>query len=310
MERRDFLRKGLSAAALGVIGTAAPGQARTAQSARAQPPRRFKLKYAPHFGMFEAHAGPDLVAQLRFAADEGFTAFEDNGMRGRSAALQEQIAREMARLGLEMGIFVANDRGLDTPILTSGDASLREAFLRDIRQSVEVAKRVNTKRATLVVGTTFHRLQHGYQFANVVEALKRAAEISEPSGLVLVAEPLNIYRDHPEFFVFSNHQMYALIKAVGSPSVKLLFDIYHTQVNEGNIIANIDRTWDEVAYVQSGDHPGRKEPGTGEINYRNIFRHLHQKGYTGIVGMEHGKSKPGKEGERAVIDAYAAADAF
>ena len=311
MQRRDFLRAGLSSAVAATVGSAsAPAQPRTAPSARAESKVRFKLKYAPHFGMFEAHAGPDLVDQLKFAADEGFTAFEDNEMRGRGVGVQERIARELGRLGLELGVFVANDNGLEFPILTSGDKFLREAFLHDIRQSVEVAKRVNTKRATLVVGRTFHRLQHGYQFANVVEALKRAAELCERSGLVLVAEPLNVYRDHPEFFVFSNHEMYALIKAVDSPSVKILFDVYHTQVNEGNIIPNIDLTWDEVAYVQTGDHPGRNEPGTGEINYRNVFRHLHQKGYTGIVGMEHGQSRPGKEGERAVIDAYVAADGF
>jgi hydroxypyruvate isomerase len=310
MERRDFLSAGLSAAAALVATTSAAGQTRTGPPPRAGRRSRFKLKYAPHFGMFEAHAGPDLVDQLKFAANEGFTAFEDNEMRGRGVGEQERIARAMARLGLQMGVFVANGNGLEFPILTSGDKFLREAFLYDIRQSVEVAKRVNTKRATLVVGTASHRLQHGYQTANVVDALKRAAEICEPSGLVLVAEPLNVYRDHPEFFVFSNHEMYALMKAVDSPSVKILFDVYHTQVNEGNIIPNIDLTWDEVAYVQTGDHPGRNEPGTGEINYRNVFRHLHQKGYAGIVGMEHGQSRPGKEGERAVIDAYVAADAF
>jgi len=311
MERRDFLRTALSSAAAGLIGTSsAPGQTRPAPSPQAGRRNRFKLKYAPHFGMFEAHAGPDLADQLKFAADEGFTAFEDNEMRHRGAGEQKRLAREMVRSGLQLGVFVANDNGLEFPILTSGDKFLREAFLHAIRQSVEVAKRVNTKRATLVVGTASERLQHGYQTANVVEALKRAAEICEPSGLVLVAEPLNVYRDHPGFFVFSNHEMYALMKAVDSPSVKILFDVYHTQINEGNIIPNIDLTWDEVAYVQTGDHPGRNEPGTGEINYRNVFRHLHEKGYTGIVGMEHGQSKPGKEGERAVIDAYVAADRF
>ena len=270
--------------------------------------------------MFKASAGnadgaksaAKLIDELKFCRDEGFTAFEDNGMRGRERDVQERLANEMARLGLEMGIFVANDRGLEkgTALLASGDKELREFFLSNIRETVEVAKRVNTKRVTLVVGNSFHRLQHGYQTANVIEALKRASALCEPSGLVMVAEPLNIYRDHPEFFVASNHQMYALMKAVASPSCKILFDVYHTQVNEGNIIPNMDQCWDEVAYIQTGDHPGRKEPTTGEINYRNVFRHIHAKGYTGILGMEHGNSKPGREGERAVIDAYAASDDF
>ena len=86
--------------------------------------------------------------------------------------------------------------------------------------------------------------------------------------------------------------------------------MYHQQITEGNIIPNIDLAWSEVAYFQAGDNPGRKEPTTGEMNYRTIFRHIHSKGFTGVVGMEHGNSKPGKEGELAVIAAYASADSF
>jgi hydroxypyruvate isomerase len=98
---------------------------------------------------------------------------------------------------------------------------------------------------------------------------------------------------------------------VASPSCKILYDIYHQQITEGNLIPNINRAWDEIAYFQVGDNPGRNEPGTGEINYRNVFRHIHGKGFTGVVGMEHGNSiRQSREGERAVIDAYVAADAF
>ena len=324
MKRRNFLVTSVIPGMAALLSANAPSaHGQTAVSKQSAPRKgRFKLKYAPHFGMFKEHAGytgnpndagvSKLIDELKFCADEGFTAFEDNSMRGRSKEVQEQVAREMARLGMEMGIFVANDRGLEknVALLTSGDESLREGFLKDIRESVEVAKRVNTKHVTLVVGNAFHRLQHGYQTANVIETLKRASEICEPSGLVMVGEPLNIYRDHPEFFVSSNNQMYALMKAVGSPSCKILYDIYHTQVNEGNIIPNMDACWDEVAYIQTGDHPGRKEPTTGEINYKNVFRHIYGKGYKGILGMEHGNSKPGRGGEQAVIDAYAASDNF
>ena len=99
-------------------------------------------------------------------------------------------------------------------------------------------------------------------------------------------------------------------KAVNSPSCKMLFDIYHQQITEGNLIPNIDATWEEIGYFQVGDNPGRNEPGTGEINYRAVFKHIHGKGYAGIVGMEHGNSIKGKDGERAVIDAYASADGW
>ena len=101
-----------------------------------------------------------------------------------------------------------------------------------------------------------------------------------------------------------------ICKAVNSPSCKILFDIYHLQKTEGNIIRNIDLTWDEIAYFQIGDNPGRKEPTTGEINYKNIFKHIHSKGYHGVLGMEHGNSIGGKEGELAVIEAYRDSDDF
>ena len=129
----------------------------------------------------------------------------------------------------------------------------------------------------------------------------------EPHGLVMVLEPLN-RRDHPGMFLTRVPQAYQICRAVNSPACKILFDIYHQQITEGNLIPNLDRAWDEVAYVQVGDNPGRKEPGTGEINYANVFAHLKRKGFTGVVGMEHGNAKSGAEGELAVIEAYRRVD--
>ena len=91
---------------------------------------------------------------------------------------------------------------------------------------------------------------------------------------------------------------------MGSPSCKILDDLYHQQISEGNLIPNIDKAWGEIGYFQIGDNPGRNEPTTGEINYKNVFRHIHRKGYTGILGMEHGTSKRGVEGEKAMIEAH------
>jgi hydroxypyruvate isomerase len=126
----------------------------------------------------------------------------------------------------------------------------------------------------------------------------------------MVLEPLNTLRNHPGMFLTSSPQAYLVCKAVNSPSCKILFDIYHQQITEGNLIPNIDTAWDEIAYIQVGDNPGRNEPGTGEINYRNVFKHIHGKGFTGVVGMEHGNATRGRDGERAVINAYVAADAW
>jgi hydroxypyruvate isomerase len=302
MRRRDLLKAGLAGAA-----AILPGTANAAQTSPAK--RQFRLKYAPHLGMFAAHAGEDFIDQIKFMADQGFRAMEDNGMRNRPFALQEKIAREMTRLGLEMGVFVATG-DFNNVTFASDQGGAREAILKDIRQAVEVAKRVNAKWCTVVPGRYDQKLEWDYQTALVVETLKRCAGICEPSGLVMVLEPLNPWKDHPGLFLTRIPQAYMICMAVGSPSCKILFDMYHQQITEGNIIPNIDRAWAEVGYFQTGDNPGRKEPTTGEMNYRNIFRHIHGKGYTGIIGMEHGNSKPGREGELAVIRAYAECDGF
>ena len=300
MDRREFL----------LTGAAITGGVSSVPSVSSVSSVDYRLRYAPHFGMFREHAGGDLIAQLEFIAAQGFRAVEDNGMKGRGSGDQERIAAAMTRLGLSMGVFVAHTIGWSEPNLTTGDADTRERFLREIRESVDVAKRVNATWMVCVPGHVDLRLDPSFQTANVVESLKRAAAILEPHGLVLVVETLNTLRDHPGQFLTRIPQAYQICKAVASPALKLLFDVYHEQVTEGNLIPNIDAAWDEIVYFQVGDHPGRKEPGTGEVNYRNLFRHIHGKGYTGIVGMEHGNSQPGRAGERSVIDAYVAADGW
>ena len=268
----------------------------------------FTLDYAPHFGMFEAHAGEDLIDQLKFMADAGFRSLEDNGMKGRTVDVQEQIAAEMARLGMRMGVFVAHTIHWQEPNLASGDPDKRAQFVEEIRESVDVARRVNAKWMTVVPGHVDLGKDMHYQTANVVEALRQAADVLEPHGLIMVLEPLNWWTNHAGQFLTGSPQAYLICRAVNSPSCKILFDIYHQQITEGNLIPNIDKTWDEIAYFQIGDNPGRKEPTTGEINYANVLAHIHAKGYEGILGMEHGNSKAGREGEQAVIDAYAAVD--
>ena len=270
---------------------------------------RFKLKYAPHLGMFANSAGKDPIDQLSFMADQGFMAFEDNRMKSRSISTQNQMSAIMEKRNIEMGVFVAHDIYWQKPNLASGNLELRNEFLRHIKESIEVAKRVNAKWMTVVPGFVDLRKKMSYQTANVIESLKQASDILEPHGLVMVLEPLN-FRDHPGLFLSESPQAYQICKAVNSPSCKILFDIYHQQIQEGNLIPNIEASWNEIGYFQIGDNPGRNEPTTGEINNKNIFKYIHSKGFNGILGMEHGNSQPNKEGEQAVIDAYLEVDSF
>jgi hydroxypyruvate isomerase len=270
----------------------------------------FNLLYAPHFGMFTHHSGKDLIDQIQFMYDQGFRSLEDNGMKDRPLSNQERIAKKMNHLDMTMGVFVAHKIYWNKPNLASGDKDLQNEFVNHIRESVEVAKRVNAKWMTVVPGHVDLGQEMGYQTAHVVEALQRASTILEPHGLIMVLEPLNWWTNHAGQFLSEIPQAYEICRAVDSPSCKILFDIYHQQITEGNIIPNIDKSWDEIAYFQIGDNPGRKEPTTGEINYKNVFKHIHDKGYKGVLGMEHGNSKSGKAGELAVIAAYRKVDSF
>jgi hydroxypyruvate isomerase len=306
MQRRKFVQSALATSAA-LMSTAAVNAA--TQPGMLTPKRQFKLKYGPHIGMFENNAGKDPIDQLKFMADQGFTAFEDNGMKDRTPELQAKMGETMAKLGIQMGVFVAHKIYWSEPSLTSGKQDKRDEFLQHIKESVEVAKRVNATWMTVVPGYVDLKQEMGYQTANVIESLKQASAILEPHKLTMVLEPLN-YRDHPGLFLTKAAQGYTICKAVNSPSCKILFDIYHQQITEGNLIPNIERAWDEIAYIQIGDNPGRKEPTSGEINYKNVFKFIHSKGFTGVLGMEHGNAKPGKEGEMALIKAYEESDSF
>ena len=269
----------------------------------------YHLNYAPHLGMFKNLAGEDPIDQLNFMADQGFTAFEDNNMKGRDISVQEKMAEVMEDRRLMMGVFVAHKIYWKEANLASGDLDKRKEFLNDIKTSIEVANRVNARWVTVVPGHVDLRQNMAYQTAHVIESLKMASELLEPHGIVMVLEPLN-FRDHPGLFLSESPQAYEICKAVDSPSCKILFDIYHQQIQEGNLIPNIEKSWDEIAYFQIGDNPGRKEPTTGEINYQNIFKYIHQKGYKGILGMEHGNSIEGAMGEKSLIEAYQTVDNF
>ena len=161
----------------------------------------------------------------------------------------------------------------------------------------------------MVPGRYNEHMAWDYQTANVIDIMRELSDIAEKGGLTIVLEPLNKH-DHPGLFLTGIPQAYAICRAVNSPACKIVDDMYHQQITEGNIIPNIDAAWSEIRAFHLGDTPGRKEPGSGEMNYHNIFKHIHEKGYDGVLCMEHGRSIPGKEGELALIESYRIADNF
>ena len=310
MERRNFLKQNMLATGA-LLGTTSLLAAKNSEviinNSLMDNATPFKCNYAIHDGMFKNSAGPDFIEQIKYAHSMGFRSIEDNGMMSRTPEMQQKIGDTLASLGMSMGVFVIAFSINDKINLTTGSQEWKDKFVQTCKESVEVAKRCNAKWMTVVPGNFDRKLPIDIQTGNVIEGLRPGAEILEKNNLIMVLEPLS---DTPELFLRHSDQTYAICKAVNSPSCKILFDMYHMQKNEGNIISNINRCWNEIAYFQIGDNPGRNEPGTGEMNYKNIFKHISGKGYKGILGMEHGNAIKGVEGEAALIKAYRDADSF
>lgn len=296
MERRQFLQRSLTLGTTMISGSpiVTPGHAEV---------KPFNMKFSPEFGIFEAASGKDLADQIKWGYDQGFRAWENTGLKFKTVAEQERISKTVQQLGMEFGQFVGT-LTFEHVTFAGNDDSARDAVLKDIRQSVEIARRMNTRFVHNVLGMSDPRLPYDFQMANAIELLKRIAEIYEPHGIIMVMESMNHKIDHPGMFLHTIPQAYALVKAVASPSVKILFDFYHVQIQEGNLLKTLDYAYDEIAYYQLADNPGRTEPTTGEINFVNALQHLHEKGYRGFMGLEHRTKRPGREGALAALEAY------
>ena len=270
---------------------------------------RFSLKFAPHEGSFASRGG--LIEQIAYAADQGFTAWEDNEAAARPVAEQEAMGKALRQRGMTMGVLVASMPKWDKyrPLLGSGDRAEQDAMLADIRRSVDVAKRLDAKWMTVVTGFMDPKVPVDIQTARIIEVMRCAGDIAAQNGLILVMEPLNTITNHPNIFMRTIPQGYAIATGVANPAVKVLADLYHAQIQAGNLIPTLETCWSEIAYIQFGDNPGRLEPGTGEINHRNIVRWLKGRRYDGVIGMEHGNSLAGRAGEDRLIAAYREVDA-
>lgn len=268
----------------------------------------FRLKFAPSTGMFRSLSGSaDPIDNIKFIHEKGFTALFDNGLPGRPVTEQERIAAEVQRLGLYMGPWVLYADFSKTSFVLD-NKEVRDFLKSKMQEGIEVARRTGFKTALVVPGRYDERLHPDYQRANVIDNLKYCAEIMEPEGITLVIEPLNTLHDHPGLWLTQMPQAYQVCDAVNSPSVKIVEDMYHQQITEGNLIPNIEACWDQIAAFHVGDNPGRNEPTSGEINYKNIFKYLRSRDYEGVICMEHGRSIKGIDGEKRVIEAYRECD--
>ena len=308
--RRSFIKKAALAgsailAAPEVFGAAGIRKQQKASDATIP----FKLKYAPAFEMFPELSGKDPVDNIKFCHDMGFRAMFDNGLMSRPVEDQNKIAAEINRQGMELGPFVLYaDFAVTSFVLNKPE--IKDMLIKKMQEGIEVAKRTGVKWALVVPGRYDEKLHPDFQMANVIDNLRYCCDVLEPAGLIMVLEPLNTLKNHPGLFLTRIPQAFELCEAVNRPVCKIVDDIYHQQITEGNLIPNIEAAWNHIAAFHLGDNPGRNEPSTGEINFKNVFKYIYSRQYNGVLCMEHGRSIKGKEGETRVIQAYRECDSF
>jgi len=274
MNRRTFL---LSTAAW---GTAALAPSVNAQETKPMGPFSklpFKMAVQPQF--FPG----TLDEQLQAVARWGFPAYEWHSPEGDL----DELRRKADALGLGLSCILGCGRIAPGYMM---DPAQHDAVVDEFRQRVAMAKKLGTKRLIGLTGNARNDISYDEQMDLVIRCVKRIAPIAEDNDVIVIMEALNPLVDHKGFFLTRTDQTMKVLEAVDSPNVKMLFDIYHQQITEGNVIRNIRQHIDRIGHFHVADNPGRKEPGTGELNYANIFKAIHETGFDGYVAIEHGKS--------------------
>lgn len=225
----------------------------------------------------------------RFAAAKecGLGAVEFWGWEGKDL---DSVERLLHQNGLTLAAFCVGSRDSEVAAEWNSkkllDRSGIKAFTSAVRESAAVAKRLGCETLIVTCGQERNDMTRAQQHTNIVLALRAGGEVAGEQGITLVLEPLNVLHDHRGYFLWSSYEAFGIIEEVGSPAVKLLYDVYHQQISEGNLISNIRNYAHLIGHVHIADVPGRHQPGTGEINYKNVFTALDSAGYDKFTGME------------------------
>lgn len=231
--------------------------------------------------------GMNLPEMMERVAEAGYQGFEFGNWRAQDPA---EITKLKNKLGLECACLVGN-RAVNPVGMTLVKPEDREAFLAEIKASTEAAQRFETTRLVTLTGNALAGVPREAQHKSIVEGLKAAHDVVAPHGVTLIVEPLNTLVNHQGYYLDHTAEAFEIMREVGSPNVKILFDIYHVQIMDGNLIATIRKNIASIGHFHVGDVPGRHEPGTGEINYTNVFRAIRETGFRDFVAMEYVPSK-------------------
>lgn len=232
---------------------------------------------------------PDRVKKL---ADAGVAAFEFWGWSNKDL---NKIKQAKDEFGIPVATF-----SCEMPSLV--DASNQSKWSEGAEKSIEAAEKLDCNRLLLTTGNELEDVTRAEQHESIVNALKSVAKLVEDAGIILTLEPLNILVNHPGYYLYSSAEGFEILDEVGSPNIKLLYDIYHQQITEGNLIATIEANIEKIGHFHIADVPGRHEPGTGEINYKNVFKAISESSYDGYVGMEFWPSGSVDEAVKSVVE--------
>lgn len=269
----------------------------------------WSLRYASHLGyrspdqpLFRESVGSlDLAAHVRFAAELGFAGVQDPWAASRPLDERRVVGQALEKHGLEGGcvVYAAREKARQPLWAVTGQAA-RAAIEPELANAIEAARRVHSRHIAVLSGA-LPNVPLTLQLAAAIENLRWAADIAGRAGLILVLESMSI-KSLPNMLMHHLGETYAVAKAVNHPALKLIFDTSHIQIMDGDILANLDAVWDEVALIQIADNPGRSEPGSGELNFMNILRAIKKRGYTGLIELEHGWSEPTRACEQRGIE--------
>ena len=280
MNRRDFLKQAAGASALFAASPMLSGSL----------PQSGPVKLSVCIDMILTEV--PFLERMERVKRLGYPAFEFWEWKNKDV---DAIIRKKNELGLEIATIMGSGW---KPLFTE---EARKTFVSEIQASIGAAKRLGSKSLIVTTGLEDKRLTRAEQHVNYVSALKAAAPFAEQAQVTLVLEPLNTKVDHPGYYLQTAKEGFEILDEVGSPAVKMLFDIYHHQIMEGNVIQDITKNISKIAHFHVADVPGRHEPGTGEINYANVFRAIAASGYQGFVGLEYKPSRNAEETLREVL---------
>ncbi len=248
--------------------------------------------------------GEDYISAFGQAANNGFKALENLLWTDKDLDAMRQAIDET---GVELSAILFQSKNEQYQALISNDHGIvhedaYEAFKESIRETLEAAKKLKCKNIVITTGNERFDVPRKVQHDNIVRALKAGAEIVKGSGVKLVLEPLNILVNHIGYYLSTTAETAEIIDEVASPDVLILYDVYHQQITEGNIINNIRKYIGKIGHIHVGDVPGRFEPGTGEINYRNVFKAIKETGYDGFVTFECNRSEDAETVSRKMFE--------